>query len=765
MANSTATSTQDVQNLKTEVEYRTKLQEIGNKLNSATNLDEIFIDLHDDVTSLFEAKRMTVYVVDGVKRELVSRFKSGNEISEIRIPVSKSSIAGYAAFKQQAVNINNVYDNEEISAIDPDLQFDSSWDQKTGFVTKQVIAHPIIFQKYLLGALQLVNNKKDRPFTSVDEKYLDELAKVFGIALYNQKRIAKGKNTKFDYLLENHLITQKELNKAIADARKGKRSIPDVLMKDLKIKKGEIGKSLSRYYKTPFIEYNARIPIPGELLAGVKVPFMKNNNFVPIRMEEGKLLIAVDNPNDLQKIDQIKVLFPGKPIKFCVSLEDDITSFIKLFTADDKQMAEIDDILSQLQNEAEEIEEAESAMGDEDSAVVQVVNKIILDAYARGASDIHIEPYPGKQNTEVRIRIDGSCTLYQTIPFSYKAAVVSRIKIMSDLDIAERRKPQDGKIKFKKYGGKDIELRVATVPTQGGLEDIVMRILAAGEPLPLSNMGFAERNYDNFISIVTQPYGIIFVCGPTGSGKTTTLHSALGYINKTETKIWTAEDPVEITQRGLRQVQVKPKIGFDFAAAMRAFLRADPDVIMVGEMRDKETTSIGIEASLTGHLVFSTLHTNSAPESITRLLDMGMDPFNFADAILGIMAQRLVRTLCKDCKKAYNPSQEEYDELVREYGEEEFKQNVNIPFSDDLTLYKPEGCDACHNTGYRGRMALHELLMGTDEMKKLIQLKAQMEDIRKQALADGMTTLKQDGVEKVFGGNVDLMQVRKVCIN
>ena len=765
MVTTTDTATQNVQNLKTEVEYRAKLQEIGNKLNSATNLDEIFLDLQDDVISLFEAKRMTVYVVDGVKRELVSRFKSGAEIAEIRIPVSKSSVAGYAAFKQNAVNIKNAYDSDELAAIDPDLQFDSSWDQKTGFVTKQVIAHPIIFQKYLLGALQLVNHKNDRPFSSIDEKYLEELAKVFGIALYNQKRIAKGKNTKFDYLLENHLVTQKELNKAIADARKGKRSVPDVLMKDLKIPKAEIGKSLSRYYKTPFIEYNARIPIPGDLLAGLKVPFMRNNIFVPVRMEEGKVLIAIDNPNDLQRIDQIKVLFPGKPVNFCVSLEEDIEELIKLFTQDEKKMAEIDDILSQLQDEADEIDEAESAVGEEDSAVVQVVNKIIMDAYNRGASDIHIEPYAGKKNTEVRIRIDGACTLYQTIPFSYKNAVVSRIKIMSDLDIAERRKPQDGKIKFKKYGGLDIELRVATIPTQGGLEDIVMRILAAGEPIPLGKMGFSELNHDNFISIVTQPYGIIFVCGPTGSGKTTTLHSALSHINKTETKIWTAEDPVEITQRGLRQVQVKPKIGFDFAAAMRSFLRADPDVIMVGEMRDKETTSIGIEASLTGHLVFSTLHTNSAPESITRLLDMGMDPFNFADAILGILAQRLVRTLCKDCKKAYSPSKDEYDELVREYGEELFEKNVNIPYSDDLQLHKPEGCDACHNTGYRGRMAIHELLMGTDEMKKLIQMKAKMEDIRTQAIGDGMSTLKQDGIEKVFAGNVDLMQVRKVCIN
>ncbi len=215
---------------------------------------------------------------------------------------------------------------------------------------------------------------------------------------------------------------------------------------------------------------------------------------------------------------------------------------------------------------------------------------------------------------------------------------------MSDLDISEHRKPQDGKINFKKYSGKNIEIRVATIPTQGGMEDVVLRLLGVDEPISLDLMGFSKQNLENFIRVITMPYGLVVVCGPTGSGKTTTLHSALGYINKSETKIWTVEDPVEITQKGLRQVQVKPKIGLDFAAAMRTFLRADPDVIMVGEMRDKETTKISIEASLTGHLVFSTLHTNSAPESITRLLDLGMDPFNFADAILCILAQRLVKT-------------------------------------------------------------------------------------------------------------------------
>ncbi len=752
-------------NLKSEVEYRARLQEIGNKINAASNLDEILIDLKDDITSLFECERLTVYVVDGIKRELVSRFKSGNEIAEIRIPVDKNSIAGYSAYTQKLINIADVYDDKELARIDPDLKFDKSWDQQTGFRTRQVLVYPIIFQKYLMGALQLINRKDKTPFTKDDERSVQELAKIIGIAIYNQKRMAsRARRTKYDYLLENHLLTQRELSKAVSEARQRNESVEEVLIKNYRIPKTEIGESLSRYYKVPFVAFNSSCPIPGELLQGLKVPFMRNNFWVPLRNEDGRPVIAIDDPHDLKRIDEIKALFPGKKLKFVVSLKQDILDFIKLFTHDEKEMAEIDQILSQLQEETEEIEEAESSVGEEDSAVVQLVNKIILDAYARGASDIHIEPYPGKENTQVRIRVDGSCTVYQTIPFNYKNAVVSRIKIMADLDIAERRLPQDGKIKFKKYGGKDIELRVATIPTQGGLEDVVMRILAAGEPIPLDKIGFSKRNYENFLSAVVKPYGLILVCGPTGSGKTTTLHSALSYINKTETKIWTAEDPVEITQKGLRQVQVKPKIGFDFAAAMRAFLRADPDVIMVGEMRDKETTHIGIEASLTGHLVFSTLHTNSAPESITRLLDMGMDPFNFADAIICIMAQRLVRTLCKDCKKPYTPSKGEYEELMREYGVEEFEKNVNIPYSDDLVLYKANGCEMCNGTGYRGRMGIHELLMGTEEMKKLIQRKAKMEEIRDQALADGMTTLKQDGIEKIFQGHTDLLQVRKVCI-
>src|SRR5947208_1551813 len=282
---------------------------------------------------------------------------------------------------------------------------------------------------------------------------------------------------------------------------------------------------------------------------------------------------------------------------------------------------------------------------------------------------------------------------------------------MAQLDIAERRKPQDGKIKFK-LSDREIELRVATIPTANQNEDVVMRILAANELIALDKLGMTDRNLHEIKRVAEKPYGLILCVGPTGSGKTTTLHSLLGHINKPERKIWTAEDPVEITQYGLRQVQVMPKIGFDFAAAMRAFLRADPDVIMVGELRDEETAATGIEASLTGHLVFSTLHTNSAVETVVRLLDMGLDPFNFADALLCVLAQRLVRRVCAECKDEYHPEKEEFDELAHAYGEEEFAK-LGVKYDNDFNLFRGKGCQACNNSGYRGRAAIHELLVAT----------------------------------------------------
>ncbi len=758
----------DVEALQRELQFSKKLNFITNKINSSKDIDDILINLRDSILSLFDADRLTIYVVDGANKEIVSRFKTGEEINEIKVPLNNKSIAGYCACSGKIANVANAYDSSELKQINPELTFDGSWDEKTGYTTKQVLVAPIKFNKYLLGVIQLINKGNGNRFTLEDQQSVVEIANVLGIAFYNHRKLKQTKRrTKFDYLIGNNIVSQKDLEESMALARKTKSSVEAILMGDFHVSKEDIGKSLSAYYNTRFIPYDERMVIPGQLLKGLKSTYLKNNLFVPVAKSDSKIVIAMENPNYLPGQDAIKGLIPGNEFEFCVSLKEDIIKMIDHFF-DVKRShlitdsGSIEDILGQLESKEQETDEELEALSEEDGAIVQLVNKMVVDAYHVGASDIHIEPQAGKEDAIVRFRVDGQCHVYQTIPYTYKNAICSRIKIMSDLDIAERRLPQDGKIKFKKYAPLDIELRVATVPTAGRNEDVVMRLLATGEPLPLDKMGMSERNYGAFIDMIQKPYGIVLVVGPTGSGKTTTLHSALRYINKPEIKIWTAEDPVEITQKGLRQVQVHPKIGLNFSAAMRSFLRADPDVIMVGEMRDHETVSTGIEASLTGHLVFSTLHTNSAPETITRLLDMGMDPFNFADALLGILAQRLVRTLCKDCKEAYHPSREEFDTLVRAYGDN--FDALNISYNDGLTLYGAKGCQKCQKTGYKGRTGLFELLIGTRKMKSLIQNKARMEEIREQAIADGMATLMQDGIRKVFLGHTDLMQVRKVCM-
>jgi type II secretory ATPase GspE/PulE/Tfp pilus assembly ATPase PilB-like protein len=338
---------------------------------------------------------------------------------------------------------------------------------------------------------------------------------------------------------------------------------------------------------------------------------------------------------------------------------------------------------------------------------------------------------------------------------------------MSQLDITERRKPQDGKIEFRRFGPLDVDLRVATIPTAGGLEDVVMRVLAAATPVALEALGFDPQQTEELKRLISRPHGLFLVCGPTGSGKTTTLHSLLRHLNTSDLKIWTAEDPIEIAQPGLRQVQVNAKIGWTFAAAMRSFMRADPDVIMVGEMRDAETAKMGIEASLTGHLVLSTLHTNSAVESVVRLLDLGMDPFNFADALLGVLAQRLVRKLCPDCKVAYAPSAPELDELAAEYAAETHGDAGKMlhlwrASPTKLMLHRAKGCARCDRTGYKGRIAVYELFVADAAVKRMVQTRAPVTEIAAAAVANGLRTIKQDAIDKAIQGLTDLQQVRTV---
>ncbi len=761
-------------------EIEEKVRSTGHAIHSAKNLDSILLDLSlkRSIIDAFDTELVTIYAIDPAKNEIYSKIKSGTSFMEFRLPVSNKSIAGCVALEKKPVNIDDVSNPDELKSYHPDLKFDKSWDKKSGITTKSMLVYPLLHNNKTMGILQLSNKKNGEKFNSFDQKNALFIADHLALAFYNQKIMSRKRRNKFAYLVENGILSQDELNNAISKARKDRIDIEVILLGELKLKRKDIGKSLQDFYEIPYTGYSDSISLPQQIIAGLNKNYLVKNHWVPIQYSAKKLTILIDDPLNEDKISNIKMIFPKKHIDFKIGLKADIEDFLYIGLADHSLKEEVDEtapqteelssLLDALTDERAEasvdfgyaIEESVDAISETDSTIVRLVNKILIDAFDQGVSDVHIEPGTGKNDLRVRFRKDGTCRVYQRIPYLYKQAIISRIKIMSRLDIAEKRMPQDGKIKMK-YGRKEIEFRVATCPTVGGNEDAVLRILASSKPIPLEQMHFSKQNLDWIYQMITKPYGLILVVGPTGSGKTTTLHSCLGHINNDERKIWTAEDPVEITQEGLRQVQMLDKIGLNFAKAMRSFLRGDPDVIMVGEMRDSETASIGLEASLTGHLVFSTLHTNSAPETITRLLDMGMNPLNFADAILLIAAQRLVKTLCKDCKEDYHPSKEEFEIMVQEYGEKDFAK-LDIKFTKDLKLKKPVGCSSCMDTGYLGRMAIHEILLGTPEMKRKIMHKELVDELRKLAKREGMTTLKQDGIQKVFQGHCDLKQVLTV---
>jgi type II secretory ATPase GspE/PulE/Tfp pilus assembly ATPase PilB-like protein len=631
-----------------------------------------------------------------------------------------------------------------------------------------------------------------------------------------------------DYLNENQILSAEQLRKAIAHQeqrpvlRLGEALIQLNLLTEEQLKEALEKQKQNRSLKLGEIIINMGIvddnTLKSTLSKKLGIPFVNLSKFnfdlnaiklvdkqlarkltlMPLCIHEGTLVAAIEDPMDLKAIDELRFTTQMKVLAVMASHKDIMSALDENYGLHDPYSAgEANSFLANLDSPIEfnlndsissesginalanklfdeekssNMEVSSEQIPESDNTLVQLVNKMILDAFKDGVSDIHIETYPGKKNTQIRFRKDGSLTPYLQVPANFRNALISRLKIMAQLDISERRKPQDGKLDFQQFGPAKIELRVATIPTSNGLEDIVMRLLAASKPLPMEKLGLNPDAYNTIKKVTERPYGLILVCGPTGSGKTTTLHSLLGHINTPERKIWTAEDPIEISQAGLRQVQVNAKIGLTFAAAMRSFLRADPDVIMVGEMRDEETTRIGIEASLTGHLVLSTLHTNSAPESIVRMLDLGMDPFNFADALLAILAQRLAKSLCPKCKEAYEPTESELESLATE-----FVDNTDSDASvilamwkqeqadHKLTLYKAKGCKSCNDTGYRGRIGLYELMEVTPEIKRMIQKRSPVSEITHQAMVGGMYTLKQDGILKVLNGSTDIKQVRAVC--
>lgn len=552
-------------------------------------------------------------------------------------------------------------------------------------------------------------------------------------------------------ILLNVITTEKleiALKEQSAFSKGSPRRLGEILVELGFLSEDDLLEALSSQFGLKYLRFS-EFPksIPNDNYPSVK--FMKQYKFVPIGIEEGVLKVALADPLNEYVFDALEV-FSDTPMEMYLSSEKDITEAIEQYFGSNIQMTSIMEGMREEEEETVGIELQEDVHHLRDMAfeapIVKLVNMLITRAVESRASDIHIEPF--ENNVKVRYRIDGALTEVEAFPKRIQPAVISRIKIMSRLNIAERRLPQDGRIKLR-VSGREIDLRVSTIPTIYG-ESIVMRILDRESVLVgLAYLGFPEETLEEYKKLIVSPYGMLLVTGPTGSGKTTTLYASLSQINSEDKKIITIEDPIEYQIQGINQIQIKPQIGLTFANGLRHIVRQDPDIVMVGEIRDVETSEISIHSALTGHLVFSTLHTNDAAGAITRLLDMGIEAFLVSSSLIGVLAQRLVRVICLKCKEPYKPQQEMIDRIEL--------------LSDNVTTYHGIGCEECRHTGYQGRTGIFELMVVNEEIRRLIMERASSEVIRKKAVAGGMQILRDSGWQKVQEGVTTIEEVLRVA--
>ncbi len=554
---------------------------------------------------------------------------------------------------------------------------------------------------------------------------------------HNQKNIPIG-----EVLLEDKMITQEQLDYALKVQKSRGKRLGDMLIELGYVKEDEIAKALGKRLNVDYADLS-KFKIKLNALDLLTKSYCEKNKIIPIECNDKMVVIATNDPMNFYLMDDIKMR-TGRNVKFVLSTKTDIEIAITQYydetssevRANVNQQFELEklsilDLDEQLKNEIE------------NAPIVKFVNTLIFNAVSSNASDIHIEP--SKINTKIRMRIDGQLIDKMEINIAAHNSIVTRIKIMAKMDISEKRVPQDGRIEIQE-NGKTIDLRVSSIPTVFG-EKIVIRVLGGmGNLLGISNLGLSAKNSNIFNKIIKSPNGIILVCGPTGSGKTTTLYSILKEVNKSTVNIITIEDPVEYRLDGISQVQVNNKTGLTFANGLRSILRQDPDIIMLGEIRDTETAEIAVKSAITGHLVLSTIHTNSAAGTIPRLIDMNIEPFLLSSAIVGVIAQRLVKRLCPKCKFEYTSNEEEMEYL-----------GIDKP----IKLYKATGCEECDQTGYKGRIAIHEVLPVTTDIKKLIGRNANEYEIEEVAIKQGMTTLKQDGTEYVIKGIISIEELMK----
>jgi type IV pilus assembly protein PilB len=547
-----------------------------------------------------------------------------------------------------------------------------------------------------------------------------------------------------DILLERGLLTREQLDTALGEQEQVGRPLGRVLVDSGVVSEAQLVSALASQIGLTFVDLS-EYPVDAAVAASVPDAVCRRHNALPIAQEDGKLVVAMADPANVFAMDDIRSI-TGLDVKAVVATRQDVISAINRFH---RVESDLDDLTTSLGGEEED--ESFAAGSVDDAPIVRFVNLLITQGVQDRASDIHIEPT--ERDVRVRFRIDGVLHDIMRSPRTILSGVVSRLKIMADINIAERRVPQDGRMSVT-VNGRRMDLRVATLPTVWG-EKVVMRVLDTSTALMgLADLGFSAENYERYAKSFGKPYGMILVTGPTGSGKSTTLYATLNIVSRPEVNVITVEDPVEYRLPGINQVQTNAKAGLTFPAALRSILRSDPDVVLIGEVRDHETAVIAVEASLTGHLVLTTLHTNDAPSAITRLTEMGIEPFLVGSALDCVLAQRLARRLCERCREPYVPSEEE---LVA----------VGFPWTPDEPppkLYRPVGCQACSKTGYRGRLALHEIMIVSEEIERLAVERATAVDVARVARDQGMTTLRQDGLAKVASGHTSLEEILRVVV-
>ncbi|MBT7443281.1 MAG: Flp pilus assembly complex ATPase component TadA [Methylococcales bacterium] len=747
--------------------FKQKLADVHALIKGATSFASDIMDIQPVARDLLSAERMNLFHCGGDEEGIVNNMTmpgGGGEIEQIKIPFSTQSVIGIVALSQKPLLIADLNDPKEVKAINPNLTVDKANDVTLNGEDKSMIAVPIKAGNVLLGVLQIVNHDSKGNFGVEDLKRCIWVSQQFGSAFHEELRCLKGP---YDFLIFQGKMTREVLKGVEKRAIETRNSISNILLAEQGINKADLGRSMEQYYQVPYMGFEEDIELPKDVLSQLNLSVCRTENWVPVMGNETEIIVLIDDPQDQARTSKIEILLEehAHAVAYRVGFKDDIQKF--LTAAGAKEEGAFSRFM--VEEEEEEPEEAEADIYDaptrinltlaDGTQVIPFVNQLIVEADKAGASDIHIEPFGPRAPALVRVRVDGLCREFTEIPAEHAANVVARIKVMCRLDVTERRMPQDGKCKLEVDDG-TLELRVATVPTVLG-ESAVMRLLSGGGALPIDKLNFSKHNMSRVKQMMSLPHGLVLVVGPTGSGKTTTLHAMLGELNKPDKTIWTAEDPVEITQPGLQQLQVDSGIGLGFADALRSFLRADPDIILIGEMRDKETAKTGVEASLTGHLVLSTLHTNSAVETITRLLDLGLDRINFSDAMIGIVAQRLIRVFCK-CAKPHEPTEIEYQQLRTAYGEEAWDTDIGLAKAD-VHLKKKSRCAECGGTGYKGRTGIHEVLVSNAEMRHMINQAATIGEMTVRAKEDGMRSLFQDGVEKILSGETDMAQLLAVA--